>query len=98
MTTLIKLDNKFTPFLFKAISAVKNSVFVTLGKYDVENFYVFFEDLVHERDGVKFYTISFYAKEVTEDNWMEVSSHEVGGINVDIDIRTKEVISIYSDR
>ena len=98
MATLIKLDNKFTPFLFKAISAVKNSVFVTSGKYDVENFYVSFEDLVHERDGLKFYTISFYAKEVTEDNWMEVSSHEVGGINVDIDIRTKEVVSIYSDR
>ncbi|SCB98086.1 hypothetical protein [Gilliamella intestini] len=36
--TIFKLDKKYTPFLFKAIEAVKKSEFVTKYKYDINHF------------------------------------------------------------
>ena len=98
MASVIKLDKKYTPFLFKAIEAVGASDLVTSGRYDVRNFNVAFEDVVHERDGARFYTVSFYAEEVTAQNWMTATAAQVGGVHVDLDVQTREVIRVYGDR
>ncbi|AFI88291.1 hypothetical protein EXT68_22600 [Pectobacterium parmentieri] len=98
MGFFIQLDKAISPYLFKAIDAAKNSELVLARKYDIENFYILFEDVIHKKDGKEYYTINFYAKEVSQDNWMDVSPHDIGGVNVDIDINTKEVIYIYGDR
>ncbi|MBV6818093.1 hypothetical protein KWG64_09050 [Rahnella sp. PD12R] len=98
MLNLIKLDKRFTPYLFKAIHAAKGSDFVLSGMCDIENYNVLFEDIVHKRNGKEFYTISFYAKEVTKDNWMDASPRTFDGVNVDIDAQTQEVIYVYIDR
>ena len=43
---IFKLDKRYTPFLFKAIEAAKNSEFVSKCKYNINNFinkkFVFF--------------------------------------------------------
>jgi len=93
-----RLDKKYTPFLFKAIEAVRASDLVSSGRYDVENFNIAFEDVLHERDGVHYYTVSFYAEEVTAQNWMTATAAEVGGVHVDIDAGTRQVIRVYGDR
>lgn len=98
MASLVRLDKKFTPYLFKAIEAVSRSDFLTSGRYDVENFNLSFEDVVHERDGVRFYTVSFFAEEVTAESWMTATVAEVGGLHVDLDAATRQVIRVYGDR
>ena len=98
MTSLIRLDKKFTPFLFEAIKAVGTNDLVTSGRYEVKDFNVGFEDVVHERDGLRFYTISFFAEEVTARNWMTSTVAKVGGLHVDLDVATRQVIRVYGDR
>lgn len=98
MASLVRLDKKYTPFLFKAIEAVGSSDFVTSGQYDMENFNLSFEDVVHERDGVRYYTISFFAEAVTAQNWMTATAAEVGGLHVELDVATRQVIRVYGDR
>ncbi|OCG42359.1 hypothetical protein [Gilliamella sp. Bif1-4] len=44
--TIFKLDKKYTPFLFKAIEAAKKSEFVTKYKYDIDHFYIFFNNYI----------------------------------------------------
>ncbi|GKX37781.1 hypothetical protein WBW39_21770 [Pectobacterium versatile] len=98
MAFFVQLDKAISPYLFKAIDAAKNSELVLSRKYDIENFYILFEDFVHKKDGKEYYTINFYAKEVSQENWMNVSPYDVGGVNIDIDINTKEILNIYGDR
>lgn len=95
---IFKLDKKYTPYLLKAIMPVMKNEFVTSGIYDISTYYISFENQVRETNGSKCYTIRFYAKEVTDENWMEMSAGSAGEVNVDIDVKTQEVIYIYGDR
>ncbi|NUF49612.1 hypothetical protein [Gilliamella sp. ESL0250] len=98
--TIFKLDKKYTPFLFKAIEAAKKSEFVTKYKYDIDHFYISFNNYISINNGFSCYTISFYSKEITQDNWMNIGAGGIviDDINVDIDIDSGEVISIYTSR
>ncbi|EDY3698502.1 hypothetical protein GSC45_004316, partial [Salmonella enterica] len=89
---------ELTPFLFNAIIAIKNSEWSKL--YDVENFYLIFNPIIRKIENVEFYTITFLSEEITQDNWMDIGSGgiEVKEINVNINVKTKEVISIYGGR
>lgn len=88
---IFKIDKKHTPFLLKAIDAViKNG-------YDISNYYIAIKNIVHKNNDHLYYTVNFYKEEVTQDNWMDMSPGIAGGINVDIDIKTQEVIYIYGD-
>lgn len=98
MVKFVQLDKKISPFLVRAIDAARKSELALARKYDIENMHIFFDDSIHNRNGRACYTVHFYAEEVTADNWMEKSVAEVGGLNIDIDIKTKEIISIYGDR
>lgn len=95
---IFKLDKKYTPYLLKAINAAMNSEFFTSGKHDIYKYYIVFESETRKRNNNTCYTIRFYAHEVTQDNWMNMSPGIAGGINVDIDIKTQEIIYIYGDR
>lgn len=98
MGTYVRLDKALSPYLFKAIDAARRSKLTLTRKYDLENFHILFEDTVHQNNGRQYYTISFYATEVTPDNWMDASPQSHGGVNVDIDLDTLEIIQIYGDR
>ncbi|MEO3740256.1 hypothetical protein [Enterobacter sp. AG5470] len=95
---IFKLDKKYTPYLLKAISAVMKSEFVISGMHDISKYYISFDSKINKRANSKCYTIRFYAQEVTKDNWMDMSAGIAGGVNVDIDIKTQEIIYIYGDR
>lgn len=98
MAEVVRLDKKISPFLVRAIDAARNSELAIARQYNIEEMYILFEDTIHNRNGRACYTIHFYAEEVTASDWMSKSVREVGGINIDIDINTKEVIYIYGDR
>ncbi|PVJ90207.1 hypothetical protein C4841_23870, partial [Salmonella enterica subsp. enterica serovar Freetown] len=68
--------------------------------YDVENFYLIFNPIIRTTENVEFYTITFLSEAITQDNWMDIGSGgiEVKEINVNINVKTKEVISIYGGR
>lgn len=97
---LFKIDKQYTRFLFRAIDAAKNSEFVTLNKYDIDNFYVSLGNHIKTNDGIRCYTISFYSEEVTQDNWMDIGAGGIviDDVNVDINIDTGEVIYVYGSR
>ncbi len=95
---ICKLDKKYTPYLLKAIGAVMNSEFVTSGMHDISKYYISFDGKTNKRDNKTCYTIRFYAHEITQDNWMYMSAGIAGGVNVDIDVVTQEIIFIYGDR
>ncbi|ELW2864660.1 hypothetical protein QMI71_002957 [Salmonella enterica] len=95
---VFKLDKKYTPYLLKAINAAMNSEFVISGVHDISKYYIAFENETRKRNNNTCYTIRFYASEVTQDNWMDMSAGKAGGINIDIDVETQEIIYIYSDR
>jgi hypothetical protein len=97
---IFKLDKKYTSFLFKAIEAAKKSEFVTKYKYDIDHFYISFDNYISINNGVSCYTIRFYSREITQDNWMDVGAGGIviDDINVDIDIDSGDVISIYASR
>ncbi|MEG2802976.1 hypothetical protein [Stenotrophomonas sp.] len=98
MATLINLDKKYSRFLFTAMAAVSDSEWVRIGFIDLAACHVRFEDVIHERDGQSYYTLSFCRGEVTQENWMSVSMADVGGVHVDVDIRTGAVIGLHADR
>lgn len=98
MANLIHLDKQYSRYLFTAMAAVARSEWVTTGAIDLAACHVHFEDVVHTRDGVSYYTISFCRGEVTQDNWMTVSVADVGGVHVDMDIHTGAVIGLHGDR
>ncbi|EAR3927339.1 hypothetical protein PC146_003881 [Salmonella enterica] len=95
---VLEIDKELTPFLFNAIIAIKNSEWSKL--YDVENFYLIFNPIIRKTENVEFYTITFLSEEITQDNWMDIGSGgiEVKEVNVNINVKTKEVISIYGGR
>lgn len=95
---IFKLDKKYTPYLLKAINAAMNSEFVISGAHDISNYYISFENETRKRNNNTCYTIHFYTSEVTQDNWMDMSAEKAGGINIDIDVETQEIIYIYGDR
>ena len=95
---IFKLDKEYTPYLLKAISAVMNSEFVTSGMHDISKYYISFDSKTKKRANSICYTIRFYAHEITQDNWMDMSAGIAGGVNVDIDIKTQEIIYIYGER
>lgn len=97
---IFKLDKRYTPFLFKAIEAAKNSEFVSKCKYDINNFYISFSNHITIKKEIRYYTIRFYSKEITQDNWMDVGvgGIEIDDINVDINVDTGEVIYVYGSR
>ncbi|MCO6507147.1 MAG: hypothetical protein J6570_08635 [Snodgrassella sp.] len=93
---MFKLDKRYTPFLLKAIEAAKNSEFVSKCKYDINNFYISFSNHITIKKEIRYYTIRFYSKEITQDNWMDVG---VGEIEIDdINVDTGEVIYVYGSR
>ncbi|OCG46339.1 hypothetical protein A9G28_00055 [Gilliamella sp. Fer1-1] len=98
--TIFKLDKKYTSFLFKAIEAAKKSEFVIKHKYDIDHFYISFSHHIKINNGARCYTIRFYSEEVTQNNWMDIGSGGIviDDINVDIDMDSGEVISIYASR
>lgn len=95
---IFKLDKKYTPYLLKAIGAVMNSEFVTSGMHDISKYYISFDSKTNKRNNNICYTVRFYAHEITQDNWMDMSAGIAGGVNVDIDVMTQEIIYIYGDR
>lgn len=95
-TIFLSLIKDIPPFLFKAIEAAKNSEFVSKCKYDINNFYISFSNHITIKKEIRYYTIRFYSKEITQDNWMDVG---VGGIEIDdINVDTGEVIYVYGSR
>ncbi|EHS2241297.1 hypothetical protein QE004_004590, partial [Salmonella enterica subsp. enterica serovar Anatum] len=56
--------------------------------------------IIRKTENVEFYTITFLSEEITQDNWMDIGSGgiEVKEVNVNINVKTKEVISIYGGR
>ncbi|HEK2896674.1 hypothetical protein EHE21_08295 [Proteus sp. GOKU] len=95
---IVKMDKKHTRFLLKAIEAVKHSDITHARGFEIENLYIEFEDKIHTHNGYQFYTIHFYQQEITQNNWMDATAGNSGGINVDLDINTCEVIRIYGER
>ncbi|WP_155272019.1 hypothetical protein [Xenorhabdus bovienii] len=95
--SILKLDKKYTPFLLKAISAAQNSDLAVAMGYDISKFYIECRNHMGE-NGRSIYTINFYQIEVTEDNWMYLTPKSAGGINVDLDVETGEVVYIYGDK
>lgn len=95
---LIKIDKKFTPFLFNAFLAIKESEWAK--DYDVKNYNIYINPTVRNLEGVKFYTITFLSNEINNDNWMDVGSEsiQIKEINVDVNIDSKEVMRIYGGK
>lgn len=92
---IFTLDKKYTPYLLKAIVAAQDN-----GMYDINNFYISFKKNMQKDIGKEIYSIRFYSVEITDENWMGIG---YGGIdvfdtNVDIDIKTCEVIAVYGSR
>ena len=95
---IFKLDKKYTPYLLKAINAAMNSEFFISGKHDTSKYHIAFENETRKRNNNTCYTIRFYANEVTQDNWMNISAEKAGGVNIDIDVETQKIIYVYGDR
>ena len=95
---IFKIDKRYTPYLLKAINAAMNSEFVISGIHDISKYHIVFENKTRKRNNNICYTIRFYASEVTQDNWMDMSAGKAGGINIDIDVETQEIIYVYGDR
>lgn len=97
---IFTLDKKYTPYLLKAIVAVQNSEIVSYWKQDINNFYISFKQYIQKDIGKEIYSIRFYSSEITDGNWMDIGygGIEVFDINVDIDVKTCEIISVYSSR
>ncbi|EPF4178020.1 hypothetical protein ACSSEF_004230 [Escherichia albertii] len=75
-----------------------NSEFVISGMHDISKYYISFDRETRKRSDNICYTIHFYAHEITQGNWMDMSPGIAGGINVDIDVKTQEIIYIHGDR
>lgn len=93
-----KISNELTPFLLAAIFAVKNSEWN--GYYAIDDFYIYINPVIRKKGDTEFYTVTFLSNDITQDNWMGIGDGviEVKELNVDIDIRSKCVISIYGGR
>ena len=63
-------------------------------------FYISFSNHITIKKEIRYYTIRFYSKEITQDNWMDVGvgGIEIDDINVDINVDTGEVIYVYGSR
>ncbi|MDE9564475.1 hypothetical protein KKI93_10440 [Xenorhabdus bovienii] len=95
--SILKLDKKYITFLLKAISAAQNSDLAVAMDYDISRFYIEFRNYMGENNR-SVYPINFYQIEVTEDNWMYLTPRSAGGINVDLNVETGEVMYVYGDR
>ena len=93
-----KISKELTPFLLAAIFAVKNSEWN--GYYAIDDFYIYINPIIRKKGDTEFYTVTFLSNDITQDNWMGIGDGviEVKELNVDIDIRSKCVISIYGGR
>ncbi|AMO46680.1 Hypothetical protein AKI40_0250 [Enterobacter sp. FY-07] len=94
----LEVPKELTPFLYNAFFAIKNSEWSKI--YDVENFHIFINPTIRKSEGLDFLTITFLSDEITEDNWMDIGSDsiEIQELNVDLDVKTKSVISIYGGK
>jgi len=94
----IKIPKELTPFLLTAIFAVKNSEWN--GYYAIDDFYIYINPVIRKKGDTEFYTVTFLSNDITQDNWMDIGDGfiEVKELNVDIDIKSKCVISIYGGR
>jgi phosphomevalonate kinase len=93
---LLKIDKKYTSFLLKAISAVIDDA--KKRNIDITNHYISFEKIISRESNREMYLIRFYAIEVTDDNWMDLSASHLKEIDVTMDVNTEEIISIYGSR
>ncbi|MDE1476595.1 hypothetical protein [Xenorhabdus bovienii] len=93
---LLKVDKKYTSFLFKAINAASDEA--KKRNIDIKNHYISFKKAICRESNKELYLIYFYAIEVTSDNWMDLSSDDLKDIEVTMDANTGEIISIYGSR
>ncbi|HIC1895465.1 hypothetical protein FDK32_22555 [Citrobacter freundii] len=92
---IFTLDKKYTPYLLKAIIAAQDN-----GMYDINNIYISFKQHMRKDIGKEIYSIRFYSTEITDENWMDIGHGgiEIFDTNVDVDIKTCEIIAVYGSR
>lgn len=86
----LKIDKTYTPFLLKAVEAVKNTNWVE--DYDLNRVHISMrKDRYQGRDCI---VVRFYAADLTNVNWMEVTSADIGGAHVYMEASGRAVLHI----
>lgn len=86
----LKIDKAYTPFLFKAIEAVQRTNWVD--SYDLNRVHISMrKDRYQGRDCI---VVRFYAADLTNVNWMEVTSADIGGAHVYMEAAGRAVLHI----
>ncbi|NGZ76985.1 hypothetical protein [Saccharibacillus alkalitolerans] len=90
----LKIDKKYTPFLLKAIEAVRRTSWAD--RYDVNKVHISMREDEYEGRGC--IVVRFYAAELEDDNWMEVTPDDIGGAHVYMDAAGRAVLHIAIER
>ncbi|MEJ8303967.1 hypothetical protein [Saccharibacillus sacchari] len=86
----LKIDKAHTPFLLKAIEAVQRTNWVQC--YDLNHVYISMrEDRYKGRDCI---VVRFYAADLANDDWMDVTSADIGGAHVYMEAAGRAVLHI----
>lgn len=90
----LKIDKKYVPFLLKAIEAIRKNPWAE--RYDLNKVHLSMrEDQYQGRDCI---VVRFYAAELDEHNWMEVTPDDIGGAHVYMDAAGRAVLHIAIER
>ncbi|OWA33459.1 hypothetical protein B9G55_22625 [Saccharibacillus sp. O16] len=93
-SAFLKIDKRYVPFLLKAIEAVRKTSWAE--RYDLNKVHISMrKDQYNDRECI---VVRFYAADLNESNWMDVTPDDIGGAHVYMDAAGRAVLHIAIER